>query len=93
MKINVINLAGMIICLLAIVLSGLIIVQFPFPTFNAASRSDQFISVTGDVGAGDSSFMWTNRTLDLIAQAFVVLSAAIGSLAMLRAEEGEHEHA
>lgn len=81
--------AGVILALLAIGLSVSIVIQFTFPTFKYASLSNRFINVTEDVGPKNSQFMWTSRTLDLMAQAIVIFAAATGCLAMLRASQME----
>jgi len=91
MKPNWITVAGSILSLVVIALFALIIIQTPFPTFKFASSSNRFINVTQDIGPSDSSFMWTNRTLDLVAQAFVIFAAAAGSLAILRTTSKEEE--
>lgn len=84
MNLDRITIAGSLAALVTIVLFALIIVQSPFPVFKFASSSDRFINVTQDIGPRDSVFMWTDRTLDLVAQAFVIFAAAAGSLAILR---------
>lgn len=94
MRLDGITIAGSLTALVAMVLFALIIAQSPFPTFQFASNSDRFINVAQDIGAQDSVFMWTNRTLDLVAQAFVIFAAAAGCLAILRTtgkEEDEHD--
>jgi hypothetical protein len=72
---------------MAIGLFVLIIAKSSFPMFNPSSASERLINTTGNIGPQDSSFMWTNRTLDLMAQAFVIFTAAAGSLAILRIAE------
>lgn len=91
MKPNRITIAGSLAALLTIALFALIIAQSPFPAFKFASSSDRFINVTQDIGPKDSVFMWTDRTLDLVAQAFVIFAAAAGSLAILRTASKEDD--
>jgi hypothetical protein len=91
LKIDETTVAGAILAIVMLCLLGLIVAQTPFPVFRYASASNRFIDVTQEVGPTDSSFMWTNRTLDLSAQAFVIFAAAVGSLAMLRIEEKEDD--
>jgi hypothetical protein len=86
-----ITIAGSLAALLTIALFTLIVVQSPFPVFKFASSSDRFINVQQDIGPKDSVFMWTDRTLDLIAQAFVIFAAAAGSLAILRTARKEED--
>jgi hypothetical protein len=90
MKVDKTWVAGAILALLAIGLSVSLVIQFPFPTFKYASPSNRFINVTEDVGPQDSQFMWSNRTLDLMAQAIVIFAAAAGCLAMLRVTQREN---
>jgi hypothetical protein len=87
LKPDKITVAGIALALLTIWISGMLLIQSPFPIFNYAISSQPFISVTQDIGPKASLFMWTNRTLDLVAQAFVVFAAAMGCLAMLRVGE------
>ena len=91
MKPNSITIAGAVLALFMIGLFALILSQSAFPIFKFASSSDRFINVTQNVGKQDSDFMWTSRTLDLAAQAFVIFAAAAGCLAILRVEKKEHE--
>ena len=86
-----ITIAGSLAALLTIALFALIALQSPFPVFKFASSSDRFINVTQDIGPKDSVFMWTYRTLDLVAQAFVIFAAAAGSLALLRTTHKEED--
>lgn len=87
MKLDRITVAGGILALVMIGFFVLIIAQSPFPTFSPSSASGRFINVTENIGPKDSSFMWTYRTLDLMAQAFVIFTAAVGCLALLRITE------
>ena len=88
MKLDRITVAGGILALVMIGFFVLIIAQSPFPTFSpSSSTSERFINVTENIGPKDSSFMWTYRTLDLMAQAFVIFTAAVGCLALLRITE------
>ena len=90
MKVDKTWVAGAILALLAIGLSVSLVIQFAFPTFKYASPSKRFINVTEDVGPQDSQFMWSNCTLDLMAQAIVIFAAATGCLAMLRVTQKEN---
>ncbi len=83
-KIDKIAIAGAILALVAVAVSILLVAGSVFPTFSYSAPSDRYINVTGNVGPEDSAFMWTNRASDLMAQAFVIFSAAAGSLAILR---------
>jgi hypothetical protein len=78
-----------------IVFFAFIIRQSAFPAWKFAPASAQFINVTQNVStralAQDTNFMWTNRSLDLAAQAFVIFAAAAGCLMILRTEGKEGE--
>lgn len=89
MKADAIWVAGVILAVLVIGLSVSFVTKFSFPTFQYAPPSEHFINTTGDVGPQVSNFMWTNLTIDLMAQAVVIFAAAIGCLAMLRATQTE----
>ena len=86
-----ITIAGSLVALLTLALFALIVLQSPFPVFKFASSSDRLINVTQDIGPKDSFFMWTYRTLDLVAQAFVIFAAAAGCLAILRTTSKEED--
>jgi hypothetical protein len=89
MKVDKILVTGVIFVLLMIGLTFSLVTNLSFPTFKYASTSVQLINTTEDVGPQCSSFMWTNRTLDLLAQAVIIFIAAIGCLAMLRTSQKE----
>lgn len=90
MKLNSITIAGGLLALFLIGFFALIILQSPFPVFNGSS-SDHFIGTNQNIGVQDSEFMWTSRTVDIAAQAFVIFAAAAGCLALLRIEGKEDE--
>jgi hypothetical protein len=76
----------------AVFLLSLIAIQQPFPVFNAANQTSNFVDITQDIGGEDSRFMWTNTGLALIAQAFVLFAAAAATLGLLKINE-EKQHA
>ncbi len=92
MKINVFYLACAIFAVLAIILFALVAFQQEFPIFHPSGTSSFVSTSDGDVGAGDSRFMWNEDGLALIAQAFVLFAAAAATLGLLKAE-GEKQHA
>ena len=89
MELNRITLAGLAVALLALGASILIVAQSPFPVFNGSNAPGQnrFVNTSSDVGPSDSHFMWSNLSLDLLAQAFLIFAAAAGCLALLRPDE------
>ena len=79
-----IEVAGIIISLIAILATLILISQTSFPAFTYA---------TGNwIKIGTANFIWNYRFLDLVAQAVVLFGAAVGCLAILR-EEKEEKHA
>ena len=91
MQLDRITLTGTLQAILAIATVAVVIAQHPFPSFAYANPADHLISVNGDVGPPDSSFLWSYRSMDLIAQAFVIFAASAGCLAVLRIGEREEE--
>jgi hypothetical protein len=91
MRVDKITATGAVFSLMAIAFLTLIIIQHNFPAFEYATTSNHYVNITQDIGQENSRFMWTNRNVDLIAQAFVIFAAAAASLAMLRIEE-KKEH-
>lgn len=89
MRVDKITVAGAVLVIIAFAALLAVIVQHPFQNFSYALPSDRFISVTHDIGPEDSRFMWSYRSMDLIAQAFVIFAASAACLAMLRSEEKE----
>lgn len=85
MKINAFYIACAIFAILVIAIFALTAVKQDFPIFNPLNQTSSFVSTTGDVGAEDSRFMWTNDGLALIAQAFVLFAAAAATLGLLKA--------
>ena len=92
MQADKITVAGALLALLAIAFLTIIIARDTFPIFKYAMAPGHYIDVTQNVGPESSYFMWTYRSMDLIAQAFALFAAAAGCLAMLRLVEKEkHE--
>jgi len=88
MRINWIRVAGLTTTVLVVLVFSMLIVRYEFPAFEYASPSAELIeSETTEIGAKVSRFLWTNRLIDIIAQAFVLFAAAACCVAMLRAEE------
>ena len=84
MKVNPFYLACVIFAILAIVMFALVAAQQPFQIFSSGQNSS-FVSISGNIGAEDSRFMWNNDGYALIAQAFVLFAAAAATLELLKA--------
>jgi len=89
MKINAIMIVGIVFALLAVAIFAVVAAQNPFPAFKYASQTGQYLNTTQNIGPEDSRFLWTNNTLNLIAQAFVLFTAAAGTLALLSKSKSE----
>ena len=76
---------GVIFAIAAIVVALIMINEQEFPLFKYA-ESRTLINVGDDVGERSGIFLWKNRSLDLLIQAFVLLASAIGCVALFRAE-------
>jgi hypothetical protein len=84
MRIDKISAAGALLVVIAIVAITTFILQHPFEPFAYSASPDHFIGIDQNIEAGDSSFMWSFRATDLMAQAFAIFAAAVACLAMLR---------
>ncbi|MDH5807370.1 MAG: hypothetical protein QXW62_04890 [Candidatus Methanomethylicaceae archaeon] len=80
-----ISIFGLIITGIMIFSLVLIIYKEPFPTFN---YSKNLVDINSDIGKSYSKFIWEERWQDLIAQAFVMFTAAASCLAMFRPKGG-----
>ena len=86
MTIDRTSAVGLIVGVFLIIIVGLFIAQNSFPALVHAPSDEPLVSVTSQVGLAESTFLWANRTWDLIGQAFVLFAAAAGCLAILRIE-------
>jgi hypothetical protein len=90
MKVKLAFIVCVFCSIVAVTLFAVVAVQQPFPIYSSSTQNNSYVSVTGEVGAEDSRFMWANDGLALIAQAFVLFAAAAAALGLLRKEDGEH---
>jgi len=84
-RIDHLQVIGIIFALAAVVIALTLIAERGFPLFKYA-ESRTLINVGEDIGERSGIFLWKNRSLDLIIQAFVLLASAIGCVALFRAE-------
>lgn len=91
MEIDKITVAGF--CLAALVVSLFVFMSFQtaFPTLQYSSDTSHYLEVQSDIGHGYSRFLWEYRNADVIAQAFVMFTAAVSCLAIFRAAKGGEE--
>ena len=86
-------MSATVIIALLLVLSW-ITVEEDFPAFQYAQPGVRGPLIPAEpyngIGENVARFLWDHRALDLNSQAFVIVAAILCSLAMLKAEEGEH---
>jgi len=87
MSLDRIEAAGLILSVLTSILLCILIAQSSFPVFKYAVSDKHLVEATQPVGPKVSYFMWKNRGMDLIVQAFVLFVSAAACLAILRREE------
>ena len=86
---------GFIISVIIILLGAFSTYMFSdalsFPSFEYRASESSLIPAEpyDDIAELSSRFMWENRALDLIGQAFVITAAVICCLALLKPEEVE----
>lgn len=85
MRLDTISTIGAVLAVLTGVLMAFVMSQSAFPALEYATSESHYIDVSTNVGQEYSSFLWGNRSIDLLAQAFAIFAAAAGCLAMLRA--------
>ena len=85
MRVDYLQVIGIVFAVAAVVITLIIVAERGFPLFKYA-ESRALINVGVDVGERSGTFLWKNRSLDLIVQAFVLLASAIGCVALFRAE-------
>ena len=93
MTVDKTSAAGLVASLFLVLILGLFIAQNSFPIFLYAPSNEPLVSITQTLGQAESNFMWEYRHTDLIAQAFVLFTAAAGCLAVLRIEESRKSEA
>lgn len=88
MRIDRIRWVGLMVAVLAILVFSKLTVEHEFPTFEFADPPTELVEDDITViGAEVSRFLWNNRVIDLIAQAFVLFATAACCTAILRTEE------
>ena len=90
MEIDRIGVVGLITTVFAALIFSTLIVEYEFPVFKYADPDQPPKLVeneTAIIVQEVSRFLWDYRTIDLIAQAFVLFAAAACCTALLRTEE------
>jgi len=81
---------GIGFAILTTLFSLMFIVDHDFPIFRYADQSVKLVEdKVAIIGFEVSRFLWEQRGIDLIAQAFVLFIAAACCTALLRSEEAE----
>lgn len=91
MDVDKIEVAGLVLSVLAVITFYLFIAQNSFPAFKYAVSEENLVETTQPIGLKVSLFMWDYRSIDLIAQAFVLFASAAACLAILRREQAEEK--
>lgn len=84
-----IEAAGLTLTAIAILATLLFTIQNNFPAFTSPKMGWRPVSTSESTGSEAALFMWSYRSLDLIAQVFILFGAAVGCLTILRQERGE----
>ena len=87
MSVDKIEMAGLILSILSAIFLCMLIAQNSFPAFKYAVSDKHLVGTTQSIGLKVSHFVWKNRSMDLIMQAFVLFASAVACLAILRREE------
>lgn len=75
----------LMVAVLAILVFWRLTVEYEFPLFEFAGPPTELVEDdVAVIGAEVSRFLWSDRVIDLIAQAFVLFAAAACCMAMLR---------
>ena len=82
-----IEATGLILATLTIISAFMFVTENDFPAFTLAGDNWVRVNISDETGPQVARFMWSYRSLDLIAQALVLFGAAVGCLAILRREE------
>jgi hypothetical protein len=84
MRIDPIQVTGLVLSILAIFTFSVFVVNNTFPAFDFAISDQDLIEIDESTGDEASAFMWDYRGIELLAQSFVLFLTAVGSLALLR---------
>jgi len=88
LKIDRVNVAGLMGTILILLFFSWVILTYDFPIFDYAGQSTELIATSAtSVGKDVSRFLWTYRSPDLVAQAFVLLVSAVSCTAILKTNE------
>lgn len=78
------SITGTILTAVGIVVIFSILFSTGFPLFSTTVVETQLIDSSENIGRETADILWNQRSLDLIAQAFLILASAACCVAMLR---------
>ncbi len=83
------SISGLIITLIFIFLIIHIVINLPFPSFQYPVDYSHLVDINLEPVKEYSQFLWEKRAQDLIAQAFLMFTAAISCITIFRKEAKE----
>jgi hypothetical protein len=83
-KADWVSITGTILTVVGTVVIFAILLSTGFPLFSTTVVETQLIDSSGNIGRETANILWNQRSLDLIAQAFLILASAACCVAMLR---------
>lgn len=83
-KADWISITGTTLTVVGIIVIFSILFSTGFPLFSTTVLETQFVDSSENIGRETANILWNQRSLDLIAQAFLILASAACCVAMLR---------
>ena len=84
LSVDKIEIAGLIMIVISAISVFIFVSENSFPAFSLAENHWKPIEVSTHMDIETARFIWNYRSLDLIAQVFVLFGASLGCLAILR---------
>ena len=78
------SITGTILTVVGIVVIFSILLSTGFPLFSTTVLDTQLVDSSENIGRETADVLWNQRSLDIIAQAFLILASAACCVAMLR---------
>jgi hypothetical protein len=78
------SITGTILTIVGVVVIFSILFSTGFPLFSTTVLETQLVDSSKNIGRETADVLWNQRSLDLIAQAFLILASAACCVAMLR---------
>ena len=90
-KADWISITGTTLTVVGIIVIFSILFSTGFPLFSTTVFETQFVDSSENIGRETANILWNQRSLDLIAQAFLILASAACCVAMLRPLRDEED--